>query len=93
MNLLKKVRSKLICAFLLVSMLIGLVGIVGTLSLRNVNVKATEMYTISLQHVNQILSIKSNVLEIKSDILISMYEQDKYRKEESKKKYYFCMDR
>ena len=43
------------------------------------------MYNINLQHVNQILSIKSNVLEIKSDILIIMYEKDKYKIEESEK--------
>ena len=85
MNLFKKVRSKLIIAFLVVSILIGVVGTIGVLSLKNVNVKATEMYTISLQHVNQILSIKSNMSEIKSDILIIMYEKDKYKIEESEK--------
>ena len=85
MNLLRKVRSKLIFAFLIVSILIGIVGTVGVLSLRNVNIKATEMYNISIQHVNQILSIKANVLEIKSDILIAIYEKDKYKIEESEK--------
>lgn len=85
MNLLRKVRSKLIFAFLIVSILIGVVGTVGVLSLRNVNIKATEMYNISIQHVNQILSIKANVLEIKSDILIIIYEKDKYKIEESEK--------
>ncbi|BCZ48779.1 methyl-accepting chemotaxis protein [Clostridium gelidum] len=85
MNLFKKVRSKLIIAFLVVSILIGVVGTIGVLSLKTVNIKATEMYTISLQHVNQILSIKANVLEIKSGILIIMYEKDKYKVEESQK--------
>lgn len=85
MNLLKKVRNKLIFAFLLVSMLIGAVGTVGVLSLRSVNIKSTEMYTISIQHVNQILSIKANILEIKSDILVIMYQKDKYKVEESEK--------
>jgi len=85
MNLFKKVRSKLIIAFLVVSILIGVVGTIGVLSLKTVNIKATEMYTINLQHVNQILSIKANVLEIKSGILIIMYEKDKYKVEESEK--------
>ncbi|AWK50852.1 methyl-accepting chemotaxis protein [Clostridium beijerinckii] len=85
MNILKKVKSKLIVAFLIVSILIGVVGTIGVVSLKNVNNKATEMYTVSLQHVNQILSIKANVLQIKSDILIIIYEKDKYKVEESKK--------
>lgn len=85
MNLLKKVRNKLIFAFLIVSMLIGVVGTVGILSLRSVNIKSTEMYAISIQHVNQILSIKSNILQIKSDILVIMYQKDKYKVEESEK--------
>lgn len=85
MNILKKVRSKLIVAFLIVSILIGVVGTIGVASLKNVNNKATEMYTVSLQHINQILSIKANVLQIKSDILIIIYEKDKYKVEESKK--------
>ena len=40
MNLFKKVRSKLIIAFLVVSILIGVVGTIGVLSLKTVNIKA-----------------------------------------------------
>ena len=68
MNLIRnlKVKTKLISSFLIVAILIGIVGTIGALSLRNVNSKAEEMYNISLQHVNEILSIKSNMSEIKS---------------------------
>ena len=74
MNLIRnlKVKTKLISSFLMVAILIGIVGVIGALSLRNVNSKAEEMYTISLQHVNEILSIKSNMSEVKSSILIIM---------------------
>src|SRR5471030_3313919 len=87
MNLRKSltVKIKLILSFLMIAILIAVVGTIGALSLKNVNVKATEMYTINLQHVKQILSIKSNMSEIKSNILIMMYEKDKYKIDESEK--------
>jgi Methyl-accepting chemotaxis protein len=71
-----KVRTKLILSFLIVSILIGIVGTIGALSLKNVNTRAEEMYNVSLQHVNNILSIKSNMSEIKSEISIIMYEKN-----------------
>jgi methyl-accepting chemotaxis protein len=58
-----KVRTKLISSFLIVAILIGIVGIIGALSLRNVNNRAQEMHDISLQHVKEILSIKANMSE------------------------------
>ncbi len=87
MNLIRNltVRIKLLSSFLIIAILLGIVGTIGALSLKNVNIKATELYTINLQHVNQILSIKSNMAEIKSNILIIMYEKDKYKVDESEK--------
>lgn len=68
-----------------VAILIGVVGIIGALSLKNVNNKASGMYNRNFNHVNEILSIKSNMTEIKSNILIMMYEKDKYKVEEAQK--------
>src|SRR5471030_825890 len=87
MNLIKnlKVKTKLISSFLIVAILIGIVGAIGAVSLRNVNSKAEEMYNISLQHVNEILSIKSNMSEIKSETITIMYEQDKSKLAEVEK--------
>ena len=80
-----KVRTKLIISFLMVAILIGIVGGIGALSLKNVDDRAQEMYDISLQHVKEILSIKANMSEIKSDIAIIMYQKEKYKIEESEK--------
>jgi methyl-accepting chemotaxis protein len=87
MNLTKNltIKLKLILSFIMIAILIGVVGIIGTLSLRNVNSKAAEMYDRNFQHVNEILSIKSNMAEIKSNILIIMYEKDNYKIEEAEK--------
>ena len=87
MNLINNltIKIRLISSFLVIAILIGIVGIIGVVSLKNVNIKAEEMYTIRLQHVNQILSIKSNMSEIKSNILIIIYEKEKYKIDESVK--------
>lgn len=79
------IKFKLILSFLTVAILIGVVGIIGALSLKNVNNKASGMYNRNFNHVNEILSIKSNMTEIKSNILIMMYEKDKYKVEEAQK--------
>lgn len=80
-----KVRTKLIASFLMVAILIGIVGIIGALSLKNVDDRAQEMYDISLQHVKEILSIKADMSEIKSNIAIIMYQKEQYKIEESEK--------
>ncbi|NOW06207.1 methyl-accepting chemotaxis protein [Clostridium beijerinckii] len=79
------IKFKLTLSFLMVAILIGIVGIIGALSLKNVNNKASGMYNRNFNHVNEILSIKSNMTEIKSNILIMMYEKDKYKVEEAQK--------
>ena len=80
-----KVRTKLITSFLMVAILIGVVGGIGALSLKNVDDRAQEMYDISLQHIKEILSIKANMAEIKSNIAIIMYQKEQYKIEESEK--------
>lgn len=87
MNLIRnlRVKTKLIASFLIVAILIGIVGIIGTLSLRDVNNKAEEMYAVSLQHVKEILSIKSDMSEIKNSMLIMIYQRDEYKVAESEK--------
>jgi len=77
MNLFNKVKTKLVLAFLIVAVIIGIVGLVGGISLRKVNNNAESMYSSNLQSIRQNLSIKSNMSEIKSQILTIMYEKDK----------------
>ena len=87
MNLMKsiKVKTKLISSYLIVALLICIVGAIGAISLKSVNSKAEEMYSISLQHVNENLSLKSNLAEIKSDILNLLYEKDNLKLEQAEK--------
>ncbi|WP_238915141.1 methyl-accepting chemotaxis protein [Clostridium sp. YIM B02555] len=70
MNILKnvKVRIKLIIAFLIVALLIGIVGGVGIISLKNVGENAKKMYSQNLQGVYMLTDMKQNLTEIKSNL-------------------------
>ena len=78
MNLLKnvRVRIKLIVAFLIVAFLIGIVGGVGIISLKNVGENAKKMYSQNLQSVYMLTDMKQNLTEIKSNVCrIIKYER------------------
>jgi methyl-accepting chemotaxis protein len=83
MGLLKniRVRVKLIVAFLIVSFLIGIVGGVGIISLKNVGENAKKMYSQNLQCVYMLTDMKQNLTQIKSNVaeLLNMKdEQDTF---------------
>ena len=86
MNLLNQVRAKLISSFLLVAILIAIVGTVGGIEVKRVNKNAETMYSVNLQSVNEILSIKSNMSKIKSEVSVIMYDQNKKETDQAKKK-------
>ena len=85
MNSFKQVKVKLISAFLVVAIIIVIIGAVGGISVKQVNKSAEEMYTINLQSINKILSVKSNMSQIKGEILTIMYEENISEVEEAKK--------
>ncbi|OCA98188.1 methyl-accepting chemotaxis protein [Clostridium beijerinckii] len=85
MNLLNQVRAKLISAFLLVAILIAVVGTIGGIEVKRVNKNAETMYSVNLQSVNEILSIKSNMSQIKSEVSVIMYDQNKKETDQAKK--------
>lgn len=85
MDLLNQVRAKLISAFLLVAILIAVVGTIGGIEVKRVNKNAETMYSVNLQSVNEILSIKSNMSQIKSEVSVIMYDQNKKETDKAKK--------
>ena len=87
MNLLKnvKVRIKLIVAFLIVAFLIGVVGGVGIMSLKNVGENAKKMYSQNLQSVYMLTDMKQNLTEVKSDLFELLYLKDSSRKADLEK--------
>ncbi|BCZ44973.1 methyl-accepting chemotaxis protein [Clostridium gelidum] len=79
MNIFKniRVRTKLIAAFLIVALFIGIVGGVGIISLKNVGENAKKMYSQNLENVYMLTDMKGNLNEIKSNIseLLNMKDE------------------
>lgn len=87
MNLLKnlKVKMKLIVSFLIVACLIGIVGTVGTRSLKKVGENAEKIYNQNLRVVYILTDMKENLAEIKGDMLQLVYVRDSSKKVELEK--------
>lgn len=87
MNAIKnlKVKTKLTLAFLIIALLISVVGTVGALSLKNVNMRAEEMYSVNMQSINKILLIKANMSKIEGRLLTMIYEEDKSKVQQAEK--------
>lgn len=81
-----KIGQKLIFSFLLVAVLIGVVGYVGIFNMQKINANVKSMYQLDLKGVSYINTIKSNLLTIRSDVLLILDETnhsdiDKLQKE------------
>ncbi|EHJ00889.1 methyl-accepting chemotaxis sensory transducer [Clostridium sp. DL-VIII] len=87
MNLLKnvKVKPKLIGAFIIVALLIGIVGGIGVISLKAAEKNSEKMYTNNLRAVYILTDMQQNLTEIKSAILELLYIQDPSEKDKLEK--------
>ncbi len=87
MNLLKnvKVKPKLIGAFILVALLIGIVGGIGVISLKTAEKNSEKMYTNNLRAVYILTDMQQNLTEVKSNILELLYVQDPSEKDKLEK--------
>jgi len=72
-----KMIQKLVSAFVLVALFIGIVGFVGILNMSNMNKNINNIYNIDLVGVNAIDNLKSNLLEIKADALLILDPKNK----------------
>ncbi len=87
MNLLKnvKVKPKLIGAFILVALLIGIVGGIGVISLKTAEKNSEKMYTNNLRAVYILTDMQQNLTEVKSNILELLYVQNPSEKDKLEK--------
>lgn len=78
MNFLKnvKVRIKLIVSYIIIALLIAVVGIEGTISLKKVSDNSNDMYINKAQSVFVLQDIEQNLLQTKSDLLELIYVRD-----------------
>ncbi len=72
-----KIIQKLLSAFLLVSLFIGIVGVIGMFSMSKMNKNIKNIYNNNLKGVNYIVSIKTNLLQIRSNELLILDPESK----------------
>lgn len=82
MNLLKnmKVKTKLISAFMIVTLLIALVGILGIISLKKVAMNSEDMYNNKFLSTQSLADIKANLNQSRADLLQLVYARDVAKK-------------
>lgn len=80
-----RVKVKLIGAFLIVALLVGIVGTIGVISLKNVGENAEKMYNQNLRVVYILTDMKENLAEIKGDMLQLVYVRDSSKRAELEK--------
>ncbi|MBZ9637717.1 methyl-accepting chemotaxis protein [Clostridium sp. FP1] len=72
-----KMVQKLLSVFITLSLFIGIVGFIGLYSMKNINNNVSNIYNIDLVGVNAIGNIKSNLLEIRTGILLILDPKNK----------------
>lgn len=65
-----KMIQKLLSAFVLVALFIGVVGFIGISSMKDINERVNYIYNINLVGVNAIDNLKANLLQIRADMLL-----------------------
>jgi methyl-accepting chemotaxis protein len=80
-----RVKKKLIASYIIVAVLIGIVGLIGIISLKTVAKNSDKMYNEKLQSVYILTDMKQNLTSIKSDMLQLIYVRDESKKLELEK--------
>ena len=65
-----KMVQKLVSAFVLVALFIGIVGIIGMVNINKIDENLKNIYNIDLVGVNDIAELKANLLKIKGEIFL-----------------------
>ncbi|MBI6874342.1 methyl-accepting chemotaxis protein [Clostridium aciditolerans] len=77
-----KVKTKLICTFLIVAILICIVGIIGMSGLSKTAKNSEEMYNNNLQSVYIMTDLKENLAEVQMDIQALIFVKDSSKKQQ-----------
>jgi len=65
-----KMIQKLVAGFVIVALFIGIVGFIGLININNIDKNLKNIYTMDLVAVNAANNLKSNLLEIRGDLLL-----------------------
>ncbi len=82
MTVLKKlnVKSRLILSFIIISMFIFIVGMVGTSSIKLITTKGQDMYDKNFKSIYLLTDTKQNLTEMKTDLIKLIYERNDEQK-------------
>lgn len=80
-----KSKNKTYWSFIIVSLLIGLVGGVGVISLKNVGKKAEGIYSQNLRVVYILTDMQANLERVRGNMAELIYVKDQAQKDELKK--------
>jgi len=69
--------QKLVSAFVLISLFIGIVGLIGMVNMSKIDKNLSSIYNNDLKGVNAAVSIKANLLQIRSDLLLILDPKNK----------------
>lgn len=78
-----KIAQKLISAFMIIAILIGLVGFVGIYNMNTVNSNAVTMHDYNFETIKYLTTIKQNYADMRADLLELVYGKDKYEKKDA----------
>lgn len=79
-----KIAKKLILAFILVAVLVGIIGIIGLFNMNKINSNAASMHNYNLASINDLTTIKENFSDVRSDLLKLVYQKNADEKESIK---------
>ncbi|MDT8718654.1 methyl-accepting chemotaxis protein [Clostridium sp. 19966] len=84
MKLFKNLRiaQKLISCFLIISVIMATVGIIGIIQIKKMDKNSNSMYEDNLLHVSKIDSLKENFLQIHSDLISLLTTTDSTQKKQ-----------
>lgn len=71
-----KIKVKLITYFIIIAIFIAVVGVIGIRSMRSINLTSEDMYKNNLLSSQNIQKIQRDLLIIRSDYLLMLYEKD-----------------
>lgn len=79
-----KIAKKLVLAFIMVAILVGIIGIIGLVNMNKINSNAASMYNYNLASINDLTTIKENFSDVRSDLLKLVYQKNADEKDSIK---------
>ncbi|WP_160689185.1 methyl-accepting chemotaxis protein [Clostridium sp. C2-6-12] len=81
-----KIAQKLISAFIVIAILIGVVGFVGIYNMNTVNSNGVSMHDYNFETIKYLTTIKQNYADMRADLLELVYGKDKDQKKDTLEK-------